>query len=539
MASEKWPTTWLVNKSFFETQRKGGAERASENVLSLSAPLHLCVSKKETDNSLPPKGSKETAKPRQANTKTNMTKLKLLTILSAMLAFFGQATTHAAAENPSTKMLTRAIRVIDDEGQPVPDAMVDGGLINDQYFWPQGVERKPTKTDSKGMATLHYPEIADYSVVEVLVESVKISVYHSKFCSEQAVVPVGQGLDSPFEVKLTPGISLTLNAVDAMGKPVTEPFAVVMTGSYFISRWNRPTPAQAISSGFKSGNQQLMLFQPKPDGRHLFSDVLSFHFDRDKQPAVVVDEVELQPGMQIKGRLDGRVPRPVTNGFVLAAHAPLPLGNTYSDEVPSLIYYSVADIKADGTFGFPSMPTTGTVQLIGLCDQWVGLSEEKSPFIVGQSFDVEEDRLPFVLDMQRTFDAKIRVVDQAGQPVAGIGLLCTPNQLYKKGGSTILGMRRDSAAILACQIRDEYDPAIFAFDIKRFQGISDSQGKMVIRNLPNSRWSKSFECWSPKTSKVKIKGNESVEGKLPDENEFEVQFDVKVEVIEDKATLKP
>ena len=42
----KWgPPIWLIGRFLFETQRKGGAERANED--SLSAPLHLCVSKKE------------------------------------------------------------------------------------------------------------------------------------------------------------------------------------------------------------------------------------------------------------------------------------------------------------------------------------------------------------------------------------------------------------------------------------------------------------------------------------------------------------
>ncbi len=467
--------------------------------------------------------------------------VKNIILLSVLLVHLLTPALSYAAEPSAPKILTRTIKVVDQDGKPIAGAMIDAWSINGGYFWPtQTLERKPCKTQVDGSAALRYPEVADYEILKLPVEMIKVSVYHPDYCSQEVEVPVGSEHNAAFEVQLSPGISLTLNAVDIDGKPVTEPFAVAMPGAYYISRWNRPKPSQAHGRFIKPGNQQLMLFQPKPDGRHLFSEVLSFHFDEDKEPAVVVDEIELQPGIRLRGRLADSVPRPVKNGYVLAAHCPLPLGNTYSDQFPSLIYYATAEIEADGSFEFKSMPLTGTVQLIALCDQWVGPKADDSTFIVGQTFDVESDKDSIVLNMERTFDAKIRVLDEQGQPVEGIGLVSTPNQLYKNGGSTILGMRRQTADMLKCQIGDEYDPSLFVLNLRRFRAVSDQQGKLIIRNLPNNRSSTNFECWSTDRASVEIKSNESLAGgRLPRNNEYEVEFDVKVEVIRRKSESTP
>lgn len=301
-------------------------------------------------------------------------------------------------------VLTRTIRVVDPDGKPVANAFMIPWSINEVYFWPDRyMKRTSYKTDANGLAEVKYPQFADYGSIKLLVESIKVSVYHPDFRQEETVVPVGKGTGAkdagqesePFEIRVKPGLMLKVSAVDESGKPLTEPFSVAVTGSSLHSRWNRPTPDKAQARSIKPGNHQIMLFQGRTDGRHRFSEVLSYHFDAEKEPEVTIEDIELQPGISLSGRLEDKVPRPVKNGFVLAAHTPLPLGNTYEDQLPSLIYYSSADIREDGTFQFPSMPPTGTVQLIALCEHWVGLKGDGAG-IEGQTFEVETNE-PLVL----------------------------------------------------------------------------------------------------------------------------------------------
>lgn len=422
----------------------------------------------------------------------------------------------------------REVRVVDPDGKSIADAFIDCWLINDMYFWPtKQVPRIPVKTDQRGIARLKYPDAAEYNE-RIPVESIKMTVVHSDFRSKDVIVPVGGKSVMPFEIKLEPGISLSINAIDEKGIALKEPFGILISKMGSMQRWSRPSADKAYCRSISDGNRQIMLVQPRPDGLHRFSDVLTYHFRAELENEVKLEDVELLTGIPIRGKLSDKVPRPVQNGWVIAVQLPLPAGDSWDEALPSLIYYDAVDINADGTFQFPSMPLTGTVQLIAGCDGWVGLQEEKSPFVVGETFPVVGTSVDVELQMITTFDAKVRVVDTQGNPVSGVIVSSSPNQLFKKGGSTILGERFQSMPAIESNLRDVPRP-IKDESKASFQGVSDENGMLTIRNLPRNRWSAQFNVWSSSASKNKIKPIDA-EGKLPDESQSQVAFDIVVTI---------
>ncbi|MEQ1828437.1 MAG: hypothetical protein ABL921_20920 [Pirellula sp.] len=449
---------------------------------------------------------------------------------SWMLSFVWVVLNAVTVSTGDAEVLTREIRIVDESGAPVVNATADCWLINEKYFWPtEQVPRVPVNSDANGIARLKYPKTADYDEA-IPIESVKLTVAHANFRSKDVVVPVGGKNELPFEIKIEPGISLTIKAIDDEGKALTEPFAVMTSRMGSVQRWNRPSPGVVNCRSMSEGNRQIMLVQPKQDGRHRFSDVLNYRFQSVDKQNVVLEDIELHSGVSIRGRLSGKVPRPVHNGWVIAVHIPLPAGDSWDEALPSLLYYDSVDVKPDGSFEFVSMPPSGTIQLISGCDGWVGLQEQKQPFIVGESFDVEDKALDVELQMTATFDAKIRIVDKDGNPVQGVIAACSPSQLFKKGGSTLLGDRFSSYPSLKAQLEDDPRPT----KDKRAElhrGISDKSGTLTIRNLPRNRWSSNFTVWGPKTSSVKIKSQDS-EGKLPPEGEGQVEFDIVVTLLD-------
>jgi hypothetical protein len=64
-----------------------------------------------------------------------------------------------------------------------------------------------------------------------------------------------------------------------------------------------------------------MLIQQLSDGQRLFSDVLTQQFSQEKEPEVTLEDVELRPGIPVRGKLDDSVARPVQNGVVIACQA--------------------------------------------------------------------------------------------------------------------------------------------------------------------------------------------------------------------------
>ena len=447
----------------------------------------------------------------------------LLTLLSS---------SYLPAADKPPEILTRSIKVVDPQGQPVAGAFANAWLINEKFFWPtQIVPNKEVKTGQDGIAQLQYPKDASLSTKDLPVESIKLTVSHADFLSVDVVVPVATAQDKPFEIQLKPGVSVTISAVDEGGRPLTEPFAVMTTAMNTAPRWHRPAPDIAQGSSMSNGNHQLMLVQPNKDGQDRFSSVMTYRFNLAKEPKVVMEEIELLPGISVKGKLQAEVPRPVKNGHVIAVCIPLPAGDSWDEKVPSLLYYHSANLREDGTFEFTSLPTTGTIQLISLCDGWVGLQDKSTPFIVGETFEVDDKPLDVELKMERTFDAKIRVVDQSMQPIEGITVACSPNQMFKKGGSTWLGERFDSLPQLRSQLGDE--PWTAPNNMQNaFQAESDKQGRLVIRNLPRNRYSARFVAWASPKAGVKIEAlSDGVAGKLPDKDQNEVEFDITVKVL--------
>lgn len=445
----------------------------------------------------------------------------------AAILLLGTFTAGVSAQQ-KVEILTREVRVVDENGRPVADAYVDCWLVNEKYFWPSKlVPRVPAKTDKEGLAKFSYPK--DFSLLEsTTIESVKLSVSHADFASKDAIVPVPGSGGKPFEIALEAGSGLRINAIDEDGKPVKQPFAVMLTKMGMVSRWNRPSPDVVSSRGLSDGLHQIMLVQPAPNGRHLFSDVIVQMFSKATKPSVELKDVELMPGAVVTGTLSADVPRPIRNGYVISVSIPLPSNDSWDDKLPSLLYYDSTDINQDGTFEFPSLPSLGTLQLISVCDGWVGEQDKETPFIVGETFEIDGDLKDIELKMQRTFDAKIRVVDNKGKPLAGVTVACSPNQLFKKGGSTWLGERFDSMPSLRSQLMSE--PSAARDNSSRFRAVSDEEGRLTIRNLPRGRWSTSYDAWTEPESKLRIDVNDDLKGELPPEGQYEVEFDLKIEI---------
>ncbi|MFO0941924.1 MAG: hypothetical protein U0930_14330 [Pirellulales bacterium] len=432
------------------------------------------------------------------------------------------------AKNPIA-VGTRDLKIVDAGGMPVGGVRVDGWLLNEKFFWQSDLlPRVPAISDKDGLAKLEYPKSLG---ADLVIESVKCTVSHVDFLQKEIVVPVLGKKEEPFEIKLEPGIELTIRAIDEEGKPIKSPYAVMMSRVQAVIPWKRPAPDVVQCRSLQDGMSQIMLVQPKPDGKHLFSDVTLQAFNKASQPSVELKGVELLPGTKLKGKLSDQVPRPVKEGWVTCVSIPLPAGDSWDQKLPSLLYYSGVKIEADGTFEFPSLPSSGTVQLLATCDGWVGLQDKTQPFVVGETFEVEDTSQDIVLQMEATFDAKIRIIDSNGQPVEGVSVHCSPNQLFRKGGSTLLGERFSSSDTIDAQVSDEVKPARDV-NMGRYSAVSDAQGMVTIRNLPRNRLSTSFAVIPTQKAKRKYLTNDRATGKLPGESEITVEFDITIE--EDK-----
>ncbi len=88
-------------------------------------------------------------------------------------------------------------------------------------------------------------------------------------------------------------------------------------------------------------------------GKTLFSGIVPVRL-KERQ-AVRLRDVPMRKGIRIVGALDEEVPRPVTEGTVLAWCSPKPAENSWEERDPTLMWAETTVIQEDGSFVFPSL----------------------------------------------------------------------------------------------------------------------------------------------------------------------------------------
>jgi hypothetical protein len=298
------------------------------------------------------------------------------------------------------------------------------------------------------------------------IHSITLVLSHPDFTTIFPVVPVGPKNAEPFEIRVSPGISLTLNAVDVDSKSIVGPFGVLVSGINPPMRWRSNSAGELKCQAMTPGNRQLMLVQQLDNASRLFSDAITYRFAPSAEESGTLDDIELSPGIAIRGKLSEQVPRPIKNGVVIAVHMPLPAGPNWDENLPSVEFHDSCKINEDGSFGWDSMPRTGKIQLIAMCDGWAGLNSQNGASVYGQVFEVDETSLDVELEMQPTFDAKFRIVDENEQPLTGINCNLSPNQTWLLGGSTMVGTTYRSLEVAMSASSDS--PKLIATDVSLF-----------------------------------------------------------------------
>lgn len=373
------------------------------------------------------------------------------------------------------------VAVVSEDGKPIANAKIQPFGLNRSYFWPirEMGEAGSLKTDDQGIVELEYPEMIGG---KVRTTSIDCMVSHPEFVGAVARIPVRVDEDS--KVTLKNGVRVRIAPVDEDGKPVTAPISALLSGDTPPDSWIRDASGSIETKSIPVGNHQLLIVLPMPDGKTRFSEILSFHFDdKDLVDGVLIDDVELTQGVRVFGRLPDDIPRPIKNGWVQIVQFPLPLQGAANAGLEMLHWAERAPIDKDGNFEFPSLPASGRIQLIALCDGWVSPGE--NVFTKGTTVQVTGSDLEVDLEMMPTMDAHLEIVDENDQPIENAEIYFSPNQLWADWGSQILGEQMSTLNGIEIQLKliDESKQIKFR-RAETYSGKTDAQGKCSILNLP-------------------------------------------------------
>ena len=390
------------------------------------------------------------------------------------------------------KMASLVVEVVDDQGKPVAGATVypyamraaenanGHGYWNDELIGPPKME----VTDVSGRATIHYPVNIGAPTEPRTTGMVTFEVKHTDYVRVVTHFDLGPEVA---RVEMKAGCEIQLSAVDADGKPVSA-FAVAVAGRLAPDYWADGEKGSRRTRAASDGTWQTMLIKPQPDGRTLFSGVLPLRVRPDQD--VTIRNIKLLPGMRVSGELSENVPRPVKAGVVIACCAPKPAENSYAEKDPSIVWHDWSEIREDGSFEFASLPRCGEMQLIAICDGWLSSTIPASATrrVEGQLFQLEKEESQFepTVQMEQTGTLELTVLGPNGEPLAEGEVSGWPNQVYLKGGSTLLGSHYRSIDYFERQLLPPQDQQQIRFrrdQIMPYQG-KLVDGKVTLRGFP-------------------------------------------------------
>lgn len=307
---------------------------------------------------------------------------------------------------------------------------------------------KPVVSDKEGIAVVKYPANVFSRPKPMTTSLVSFSVNHYDFVQKLVHFDLGPEIA---EVTLKRGCEIRLSAVDQTKSPVND-FAVMIAGPYAPEFWVDDGNGGRRTGSASDGNWQAMIVKPQDSGVTLFSGVLPLRV-RPEQ-AVRIRNVRIKPGTRVVGSLSDNVPRPIRNGFAITTTVPKPAANSWNKTNPSLTWSEWTTIAADGTFKLKSVPRSGKIQIIAVCDDWVSSSVPKHHFFVkGQLFDVNADEINPILQMEQTGSVEASITTPDGKPLQSGSITSSPNQQYYKGGANLLGTLINTMMMIENQIR--------------------------------------------------------------------------------------
>jgi len=127
--------------------------------------------------------------------------------------------------------------------------------------------------------------------------------------------------------------------------------------------WKEKDSGILSSSRIPGGTNHLRLVHFPEAGPAWFSDFVSFDAKVGETNRI---NLELKPGSRIAGKLGESVPRPVTNGRVIAEIAP----DEVEPQSSPPVWHVWSPIEVDGSFAFDSLPR-GRIEIVAVCDGFI------------------------------------------------------------------------------------------------------------------------------------------------------------------------
>jgi hypothetical protein len=421
---------------------------------------------------------------------------KGLLITFALLLLIAMACLIIALRTPPIVQ----VRVVDPAGKPIKDAIIkpyalrgsDGG----HYGWSTNfaIHSKEVRSNEKGLARVEYPT---YLIEGIRCTEVTFTIEHPNYSSDDPSVAVPAPLPSTApliekfnhmrlrlnkkgpaqDIKLRPGAVLILSGhISGAATPVEKIFAIASTSSGVFREnfWHRDGP-RLLTGQMPPGSLFLQLVHRGPDGTNYFSEVQLMSIKSGETNQL---DLSLRPGIQISGRLDDNVPRPIRNGLVSLRTIKL-----REKDINPLMWSDYQEVNADGTFQFKAVPP-GRIEILVLCDGFISKNPTNAFRITQPQVYNLTKSAELNIEMEPTGTAQVRVLDPDGKPLPNAQVSFWPNERWAEWSAWVLGTSFYRTADILQDSRDDSWRHI-SRSIRDFRATTDSNGLAQINEIPS------------------------------------------------------
>lgn len=323
------------------------------------------------------------------------------------------------------------VLVLDEAGKPLSGAQVKLLKYSLTSDTAEVCENTPVMTDHNGRAFVFSPPLVlnglrptptnlQQKIEWVFRTSYNLHVSFPGYCA--ADEQLDQSLRRRTYQLVKPDVEIQgLDAID--NSKVDLQMCLIYDASGNLGPSEIDAHGRVISLLLVPGKHYVQVAGTSRDGKPLYSECVPFDLDPEKFLHL---DLPLRPGIQVKGRLDDKVARPVKDGFVMARvlsekyYEASWIYTHYADEFPAM--GQKAFISPDGTFELSNLPP-GKVEIYAFGDGFTS-STSKSNALQTVSFPVLLHRpvTQVVVDTKKTKPMGITVHNKDGKPQAGVEL---------------------------------------------------------------------------------------------------------------------
>ncbi len=355
--------------------------------------------------------------------------------------------------------LSVTVLVVDPDGAPVEGAAVEPTAViskNDPNASMSWIDDQPNLvkglvTNQQGEVTLTWPvklgETFEPAAIFLSIKHPAFVIYSKRHMTNE----------KRFNAVLQRGFQAAVTAVDAVsGQAIPKHELFASTNSSLPRDWTIKKNGTLVSPVFDEEENSFRLIQIANGQAIRFSDMI--HVDLTEQNKFLFRDVKMHASISIRGKLDEKVPRPIKDGWVVAAAVSIREEDrfTYHTAWNWIVYGRIAE---DGTFELNGLPPNTQLQMIAKCEGWVNepltngefkthfpSQEGNRRYAAPQLVPVGQALTDFEFSMQPTSRCLIKVVDEQDKPIAGATVSAHSNFVFFHGSSAT-GFHSDGSSV--------------------------------------------------------------------------------------------